>query len=82
MGNHEIMNCVGDFRYVSPKEFEECGEYFCAKKTQHKSIFPYGYKERKLAFSLWGNYCKKICFYEKVYSSSGRLGLCSWWYYT
>jgi len=65
LGNHEIMNCVGDFRYVSPKEFEECGEYFCAKKTQHKRIFPYGYKERKLAFCPGGIIAKRFASMRK-----------------
>ena len=59
LGNHEIMNCVGDFRYVSPKEFEEFGIYCKAKKTQHKRIFPYGYKERKQAFSPGGIIAKR-----------------------
>ena len=54
LGNHELMNCVADFRYVSPLEFEEFGEYFNAKKTQHKRIFPYGFKERKAAFAPGG----------------------------
>tara|TARA_B100000795_G_scaffold239348_1_gene200957 strand:+ start:2065 stop:3366 length:1302 start_codon:yes stop_codon:yes gene_type:complete len=60
LGNHEIMNCVGDFRYVSPLEFEEFGEYFNAKKTQHKRIFPYGYRERKNAFSPGGIIAKRF----------------------
>merc|ERR1711935_51709 len=60
LGNHEIMNCVGDFRYVSPLEFEEFGEYCNSKKTQHKRIFPYGYKERKQAFSPGGVIAKRF----------------------
>ena len=60
LGNHEIMNCVGDFRYVSPLEFEEFGEYYNAKHTQHKRIFPYGYKERKQAFSPGGIIAKRF----------------------
>lgn len=60
LGNHELMNCVGDFRYVSPLEFEEFGEYFNAKKTQHKRVFPYGYKERKQAFSPGGIIAKRF----------------------
>jgi len=59
LGNHEIMNCVGDFRYVSPKEFEEFGIYCKAKRTQHKRVFPYGYKERKQAFSPGGIIAKR-----------------------
>ncbi len=60
LGNHELMNCVADFRYVSPLEFEEFGEYFNAKKTQHKRIFPYGFKERKAAFSPGGIIAKRF----------------------
>lgn len=66
LGNHEMMNCVGDFRYVSPKEFEEFGVYCKAKRTQHKRIFPYGYKERKQAFSPGGIIAKRYA--EKRYS--------------
>ena len=61
LGNHEIMNCVGDFRYVSPKEFEEFGEYYNIKKTDRTNrIFPYGYKERKQAFSPGGMIARKF----------------------
>lgn len=61
LGNHEIMNCVGDFRYVSPKEFEEFGEYFKVKKVRSATrIFPYGYKERKQSFAPGGMIAKKF----------------------
>lgn len=60
LGNHEIMNCIGDFRYVSPLEFEEFGDYFKAKKNNHKRIFPYGYKERKQAFAPGGVIAKRF----------------------
>ena len=67
MGNHELMNILGDFRYVSPREFNEFGNYFNAKKTQKKiSKFPYGYKERKEAFKPGGILAKKLA--ESYYS--------------
>ena len=67
IGNHELMNILGDFRYVSPREFNEFGNYFNAKKTQKKkSKFPYGYKERKEAFKPGGCLAKKLaeCYYS------------------
>ena len=67
LGNHEIMNCVGDFRYVSPKEFEEFGEYFNVKKVRSSRprIFPYGYKERKMAFAPGGLIAKRFAYKRK-----------------
>ena len=66
LGNHEMMNCVGDFRYVSPKEFEEFGEYFKVKKVNNPNrVFPYGYKERKQAFSQGGFIAKKFATKRK-----------------
>ena len=60
LGNHELMNVVGDFRYVSPREFREFGNYFKAKKTFKKGAFPYGYKERKQVFQPGGIIAKKL----------------------
>lgn len=66
LGNHEIMNCVGDFRYVSPKEFEEFGKFFNIKKTkQPNRVFPYGYKERKQSFAPGGMIARKFANQRK-----------------
>ena len=73
LGNHEIMNCVGDFRYVSPKEFEEFGEYFkIVKKNNPNRIFPYGYKERKQAFSPGGMIARKFASNRKSVLQVGK----------
>ena len=73
LGNHEIMNCVGDFRYVSPKEFEEFGHFYKVKKVKNPNrVFPYGYKERKQAFSPGGIIARKYAFNRKAIVQVGK----------
>ena len=59
LGNHELMNVEGDFRYVSPREFKEFGAFFKEKIIKNNN-FPYGYETRKRVFSPGGAIAKKL----------------------
>lgn len=64
LGNHELMNVAGDFRYVSTQEFREFGNKY---KDSYKHLsynkssnFPYGYWERKFVFRPGGLIAKRM----------------------
>jgi len=60
-GNHELMNVDGDFRYVSPKEFREFGNFFKEQQNESKlNNVPYGYITRKRVFQPGGKLAKKL----------------------
>ena len=58
-GNHELMNVDSDFRYVSPREFHEFGNYFNGEYEEN-SKYPFGYKERTEAFKPGGLLSKRL----------------------
>lgn len=64
LGNHELMNADGDFRYVSPREFCEFGNYFRASRSQKNRDIPFGYIERKSAFTPGGVLAKRMAAYR------------------
>jgi hypothetical protein len=59
LGNHELMNVDGDFRYVSPREFSEFGNHFKERRSDDTTL-PFGYAARKAAFAPGGIIAKKL----------------------
>jgi len=63
LGNHELMNAKGDFRYVSLKEFEEFGLVLSGNETDDDDkTVPFGYKERMSVFVPGGIMAKRMAY--------------------
>ena len=64
LGNHELMNAKGDFRYVSLKEFEEFGLVLSGNETDddYDKTVPFGYKERMSVFVPGGIMAKRMAY--------------------
>lgn len=76
LGNHELMNVAGDFRYVSTQEFKEFGNKY---RDQYKHLsynkssdFPYGYWERKFVFKPGGLIAKRMARNRKGVVQIGK----------
>ena len=60
-GNHELMNAMGDFRYVTPggfRDFEDAPDL--AMGSPALSRFPSGHRARAAAFLPGGAYAKRF----------------------
>lgn len=76
LGNHELMNVNGDFRYVSLQEFREFGNRF-KNKFKHLNYsnatgFPYGYWERKFVFKPGGIIATRMAKNRKAVVQIGK----------
>lgn len=76
LGNHELMNVAGDFRYVSTQEFKEFGNKyknnFNHLSYNKNSDFPYGYWERKFVFKPGGLIAKRMARNRKAAVQIGK----------
>jgi hypothetical protein len=76
LGNHELMNVAGDFRYVSTQEFKEFGnkfkEHFKHLSYNKNNGFPYGYWERKFVFRPGGLIAKRMARNRKGVVQIGK----------
>jgi len=57
LGNHEIMNVLGDFRYVSKKDIDYFKNY---KDLKTGKVFKNGIDGRKYAFSIGNEYANLL----------------------
>lgn len=74
LGNHELMNVDGDFRYVSLKEFREFGNRFqnSVKTNSTGTKLPFGYNERLAVFSPGGVIAKRFAHNRKAVVQIGQ----------
>lgn len=72
LGNHELMNVDGDFRYVSLKEFREFGNRFFIPANISNNKLPFGYNERLKVFSPGGIIAKRFAHNRKAVVQIGQ----------